>query len=96
MITISREKGIHIEGNTSDLISEVGALIHAVAKEISEKNTCSCGKCLLYEDIVKNMNDAASLGKLVKSGMTSKDAIEVLGLTNIASNGMSNEQNNKD
>ena len=72
---IKQDKGeTTLDGSLNEIISECAALTHYLAKEVEESSNSS------YDKVIEQIQSAVNLYKLVDSGMTPEEAIEVLGI----------------
>ena len=71
-----RIEGSHVggEGDINQQLSELSLLVHAIVANAEEKAGLS------YEETMENVVKHAHLYRLTDAGMTTKEAIEVLGI----------------
>ena len=73
---VSQDKGeMTLEGHSSLLVSELGALMHYASKKISEDTGVS------YDTIISDINNAVGVYKLTEAGMTMREAMDTLDIT---------------
>ena len=63
-----------MRGDASVIISELAALTNSVAKEVSQ------GSSTTYDKVLEKVNETIGIYKLTDTGMSPKEAIDVLGL----------------
>ncbi len=64
-----------LQGDASIIISELASLTNAVAKEISQ------GSTVTYDMVLNKVKETVDIYRLTDTGMSPKEAIEVLGYT---------------
>ena len=62
----------HVEGNINTILSEMSSLMHHVCKDVEEEVGTP------YETVIEQVLQAMQVYKLVDSGMTPEEAIDVL------------------